>query len=200
MHTHDRRDRDSAQYIRDLFAATRDGRLAITYFPDNGEQPYTLTYAMNWTAADAEAIAARHRALVTMLARMAPLYDELLDADNRARLLTDEERAAWEIYVRPFEPFEVSFAEIDELYRRAEFDELDEEENALLERYVDWKTAACLRRLPARGCNPTNLIVRGARYTALVRWHAPPSVLHEEARLLAEEMVLYEGGKKEETV
>ena len=37
------------QYILDLFDKTKDGKLAITYYPTNGEQPYDLTYDMDWT-------------------------------------------------------------------------------------------------------------------------------------------------------
>lgn len=194
-----RRDVDPVQHIRNLFDSTHDGRLAITYYPSDGEKPFERTYAMDWTAEDAEAIVNRYEALVPILERIGGMYGELLEADKRAALLTEEEQAVWNIYVRPFDAFEVSYAVINELYRRAEFDELTEEENDLLERCYAFEEAQCLERLPVNRCSPRNLIINGARYTAAVRWKAPAFIVHEEARTLAEEMVLYYGRMKEES-
>ena len=69
--------------------------------------------------------------------------------------------------------------------------ELTEEEEALLKRHDAWIEQQCLQRLPHVGCTSVYLINRARRYERLVSLHAPEIVLENEARCLAEEMVLY---------
>ena len=68
---------------------------------------------------------------------------------------------------------------------------LTEEEFALLEEYWEWYEQQCLQRLPYNRRSPAELINRARRYERLVSLHAPEIVLENEARCLAEEMVLY---------
>lgn len=182
-----------AQLIRNLFDRTADGKLAITYYHVI-EEPYTCTYDVTWTAADAEALIEQHTRLMAALSAIASRLDEVAAADD-ASLLTEEQQTAWEIYARPFEPFEVSLSEIGDLYLRGEYDTLSDEENELLERYTEWLKEQCLQRLPLKGCSPEHLITRARRCLRLMYLQAPDSVIGEEARCLAEEMILYHYGR-----
>ena len=179
------------QYILELFDKTEDGKLAITYYPTNGEQPYDLTYDMDWTKECAESLAQNCESLIVTLDRLALMYDELLDENKRKNLLTDEELKVWNSFVRLFKPFEVSEAIIDDLYRRGEFDELSEEENDLLERHYTWREAECLERLPFNRCSPVKFITTAMNYVLSRKWNMPENEINDNARLLAEEMVLY---------
>lgn len=186
------------QYIRQLFADTKDGKLQITYYyPFDYQEPYTLTYAMDWTEADVETMLQRYETLTAMLRKIAQLEDRLQEEENRKALLTPEEQRVWDIFIRPFSPFEVDEEEIKELYYRGEFDTLDDEENALLERHWWWREGNTLERLPFLRRSPTSMILYARRYEALASLHAPQLLIEEAGRWLAEEMVLYCHGPQE---
>lgn len=180
------------QYVRQLFAETREGKLEITCrYPDDYEAPHTAVYAMDWTAADAETLAQGCETLTAMLRRLGQLEKALAQEADRKTLLTPEELQVWEIFIRPFSPFEVDEAVIAELYRRGEYDTLNDEENALLERHWQWRERSSLARLPYLRRSPADLILRARRYEKLVCLQAPEVVIQEEGRHLAEELVLY---------
>lgn len=182
-----------SQYIRRLFADTKDGQLEITYYPYNGEQPYARRYKMDWTEADAEEMVKKYEFLTAVIEKCGKLQNE----DQFRALLTPEERTVWETYLRPYAPFEVEDEVIGELYLRAEFDSLDEEENELLERHFRWRERNSLTRLPFLRRSPAQMILRAMRYEKLIRLGAPDPVLREEGRCLAEEIVLYHCGPQE---
>lgn len=180
------------QYIRQLFSETKDGKLKITYhYPFDIEEPYTITYEMDWSEADAEAMVQRYEDLETMLRKFGELQTELEEEEGRQKLLTPEELKTWEIFIRPFSPFEVDESVIAELYFRGEYDSLDDDENDLLERHFWWQERNSLARLPFLRRSPTNMILRARRYEKLVSMDAPEAVIQEEGRWLAEEIVLY---------
>lgn len=179
------------QFIRQLFDETREGLLSITYYPYQMEQPYTLTYAMDWDEEDMQRMVQIYEQISTMLHKFGQLKDRLQDPEARKELLTPGELEAWETLISPFSAFDVDEDLIAELYFRAEFDSLDDEENALLERHFWWREENCLERLPFRRCSPTKLILCARRYEYLVAIHAPQSVIREAGRCLAEELVLY---------
>ena len=192
-----RRDLTAQDYVRKLFADTKDGELAITYYPYNMEQPYTMHYKMDWTREDAEEIVRRYDVLTAALLKFGQLHNELFDEEKRKKLLDEEENEIWETYLRPFPDFEVSDEVIGELYLRAEYDSLEEEENELLERHYRWRQHNSLQRLPFLRRSPADLILRAMRYEKLVNLGAPEVVITEEGRCLAEEMVLYYHGPQE---
>ena len=182
------------QYVRKLFEETKDGKLPIRYFPFF-DQEYTLTYKMNWSAEDAEALIQRYEALTASLSRIGAVYDQLNEESAVQALLSKEDQEVWKIYVCPFEPFEVDLEEVADLYFRRETDSLDEEEDELLERHYEWFIANSEQRLPKSKRTPAMMINRAQRYTELARCHAPAIILQEEGRDLAEEMVLYYYGE-----
>lgn len=193
-----RRDVFPQQHILDLYAKTQDGKLAITYYPENGEKPYDLTYDMDWTEEIAENLSVECESLVATLNHLAQLHDELQNESKRKELLNDEEMKVWNTFVRLFKPFEVPESVINELYLRSEFDELTDDENELLERHYAWRESDCLERLPYNRCSPINFITSAMQYVLLIKWSAPEAEIKKEAHCLAEEMVLYYCSKKKD--
>ncbi len=185
-----RRNCTPQDYIRKLFDETQEGKLTIHYFPFF-DQPYSSTYKMNWTKQDAETMVERYNALTAALTHIGKHHDELEDEDKRNELLSSEELKIWDTYIKPFEPFEVDLEVVAELYFRKETDSLEDEEYELLERYHEWFVANSHKRLPFDKCCPSQLINRAQRYEHLARLDAPGSVIAEEGRFLAEEMVIY---------
>lgn len=184
-------DTSPQQHIRDLFAKTVDGKLRITDYSD-WQNACDITYPVAWTAEDAETLSDRCEKLVATLHKLAELGDRLDDHETRDSLLSPEERSVWETYVRPFDPFEVDLSVVGQLYVRGEYDELDDEENALLDRHHEWFEQQSLTRLPLIHRSPRYVMNRAQRYVHLVRIGAPRTVIEEEARCLAEELVLYD--------
>lgn len=193
-----RREMTPQQYIRQLFSETKDGKLDITYhYPLDVEEPYTITYAMDWTEKDVETMVQRYESLSAMLRKFGTLQTELQKEEKRKTLLTLEEQRVWDIFIQPFPPFEVDESVIEELYFRGEYDSLDDDENELLERHWWWRERNSLERMPFHRRSPTSMILRARRYEKLVGRTASEIVIQEEGRWLAEEMVLYYYGPQE---
>ncbi len=193
-----RRTENIPQYIRELFAATKDGKVKITCYTEI-EGPYDRTYEMDWTGTDAEKVLKKYEALIAALSKIGKLHDELENEDKLRELLTDEENAVWETYIRPFEEFEVDQELLTELYdRRYCGDQLSDDEIDILENHYEWFNEQSLKRLPFERCSPMHVINRAQRYEHLVSMNAPEIVIGNEGRCLAEEMVLYYCSKKED--
>ena len=186
------------QYIRQLFAETKAGKMSITYhYQYDIEEPYTRTYDMDWTAEDAQSIVDRYDDLTAKLCKFASMQAQLQE-ESPEKLLTPEELRVWETFLKPFAPFEVEESVIGELYLRGEYDTLDDEENELLERHWRWRERNSLERMPFLRRSPADVILRARRYARLVELSAPEVVIQEEGRYLAEEMVLYYYGPQEQ--
>ena len=179
------------EHIMNMYEQTCDGKIAVTYYPTNGEKPYSLTYTIDWTKEDAENAIKEYEALVAALHKIGDLHNVLANESDRKRLLSPEELSVWETYIQPFNPFAVDMSVIEELYLRAEFDELSEDENELLERFYEWRNTQSAQRLPFLQRSPANVILSASRYERLLSLNAPKVIVNEEARCLAEEMVLY---------
>lgn len=178
------------QHIRDMFAETETGKLVITYY-SLIEEPYKLSYDVKWDKSDAEELVQKYKKLTSALKEIGEVHNELSSKEQREKLLSADALAVWDIYIKPFEPFEVDLDIIGELYYRGECDQLTDEENELLERHHDWFEAQSLTRLPCVHRSPKYVMNRTQRYEKLVTMKAPQSVIDEEGRCLAEEMVLY---------
>jgi len=61
----------------------------------------------------------------------------------------------------------------------------------MLDRQRDWMKINALTRLPYDRCNPASMIQRARRYEKLVSLKAPRLIQENEARALAEQLVLY---------
>ncbi len=177
-------------HIRNLFHETEDGKMSVTLFDFDTCTDYTLTYAVNWTAEDCEALVARFSELTDALSHIAQkgLFEE--EAQARARLCA-EHFAVWETFLRPFTPFEGDLNEVAALLDPHRCESVGEEDGALLARYDAWQEENALSRLPALCKKPTGFLLRARRFAKLASLCAPKAVLDEEAKALAEEMILY---------
>lgn len=188
MYENERFNINPKKHIIDLFEATKDDKVDITFYPDFDE-PYALTFRMNWTKEDADSLAERYEVLAAALSKIGKLYDKLEDGGKCSELLTSDELSVWETYIRPFdEKFDADEMLIRELNER---DDLTEEEFELLERRCEWFEEQCLKRLPAIHHSSVDLIDAAKRYTYFVKSDAPELVINDAARCLAQEMVLY---------
>lgn len=191
MTENERRECTPQQYLLKLFSETKNGSLEINYFPYNHMPEYSITYKMDWTEQDAKNLADRYTTLIASLDRIAKLYNQLTDSQTAKSLLSSEDFEVWNTYVRPFTPFEVDESVIDELYFRAEYDQLEDDENDLLERHYEWYKANCLERLPYVKCAPNHLISHVRRYVSLSILGAPEVVITAQGKYVVEEMVQY---------
>ena len=190
MKVDERRELSPQEFIRQLFAETRDGKMSIEYAP-SFDEPYTITYEMDWDAEDVENLVQRYDALTAALTHIGKLHEALDEEANRKAFLTPEEQLVWDIYIRPFEPFDGNLDEVADLEFFSETETLTEEEQDILDRHYEWYEANCLQRLPVVKCTPTHVINRAQYYEHLVSLNAPAIVINEEGRSLAEELALY---------
>jgi hypothetical protein len=68
---------------------------------------------------------------------------------------------------------------------------LNDEEQEVLVRHYEWFGEQCLKRLPKKVYSPMLLVNRAQRYEYLISQNAPKTVIDEETRCLAEEIILY---------
>ena len=195
MNENTRRELTPQEYIYKLFEETEDGKLRIKYYPFF-DQSYGMNYFVDWNKEDVVTLVNRYDQLTSALKYIAENYELLDDETQRKELLTFDEEYYWNIYIKPFEPFEVDMSVIEELYFRKETDSLDDEENELQERHHDWFVYNSQLRLPSDRWCPSAMINRAKRYETLLRSGAPDIVVNEEGCYLAEEMVLYYHGIK----
>lgn len=176
-----------AEYIRAMFANTgADGALTLR---EEGKEP--VTWYMRWTEADMEEIVRRYEALEAVLTRLGREHRRWEDSPEE---MTEDLKAAWNIFVVPYPHHGMDEEQLAELALKEELgDALTEEEEKLLEKRYEWLAKNALTRLPKDRCNPLFLIQRGRRYEKLVTLGAPKVVLDSEARCLAEELALYHG-------
>jgi hypothetical protein len=69
--------------------------------------------------------------------------------------------------------------------------QLSDEEQEVLESHHEWFETQCLKRLPKKDYSPILLVNRAQRYEYCIRHNAPKTVVDEEGRCLAEEMIVY---------
>ena len=193
-----RRTENIPGYILELFNATKEGKVTITDFTEI-EGPYDRIYEVDWSSEDAGKIVGKYEALIVALSKIGKLHNELENEDKRRELLTYEENAVWETYIRPFEEFKVDKEILNELYDRRECgDQLTDDETDILENHYEWFNEQSLKRLPFERRSPMHVVNRAQRYEHLVSLNAPEIVIGNEGRCLAEEMILYYCSKKED--
>ena len=208
-----RRDLTPQGYIRHMFTETENGKFTVGY-----ENPYNhfteeeRTFEVNWTSENAEMLEQKYNILTSALARIGRLHEQLCDAESRRKLLSESDLEVWNTYVCPYAPMEVNWDElypippceadelmslIEDIYERARFGDLIEEEELLWKQYCMWREEESQKRIPFNRRSSDNLIARASRYERLISLGAPEIVVTEEGRCLAEEMVLYYFGKEE---
>ena len=183
------------QYIRNLMNSIKDEKLTITYYdPLEPSKPsYTKTYDVSCTAADADELVLKYEALTSALEVIGKLHEKFDSGVKVEDVLTPEQITVWNTYVRDFdEVFDTGEYNLDEIYDMRECGaELNDDEHEVLERHYEWFEEQCLKRLPKRAYSPMLFVNRAQRYEYLICCNAPKTVIDEEGRCLAEEMILY---------
>ena len=181
------------EHIRNLMESIEEGELTITYYDDTLEPSHEETYDVSCTKSDAEEFIFKYQSLTSALESIAKVHDKLENGENPEEILTPEEVAVWNTYVRKFEEkFDSGEYDLNELlYMNAVDAQLSEAEQGIVERYYDWYDAKCQERLPKIVRSPKYLVNRTRRYEWLASLDAPKVVVDEEGRCLAEQLILY---------
>lgn len=181
-----------AQHIRNLIESIKDGQLNVTYY-DVIEEPHTRTYNVACTPADADEFVSKYEAFVQVLEAIGNVHAKLDSGAKAEDVLSPELVEVWNTYIREFdEEFDAGEFNLDEIYAMRESGaELSEEEHDALDRHYEWFEEQCLKRLPKKVYSPMHLVNRAQRYEYLISCNAPQTVINEEGRCLAEEMILY---------
>ena len=187
------------QHIRNLMNSIKDEKLTITYYDplEPSKPPYTETYDVSCTAADADEFVSKYEALASALEAIGKVHEKLDSGVKAEDVLTPEQITVWNTYVRDFdEVFDAGEYNLDEIYDMRECGaELNDDEHEVLERHYEWFEEQCLKRLPKNVYSPMHLINRAQRYECFVKLNAPQIILDEEGGCLAVEMILYYGAK-----
>lgn len=181
-----------SRHILNLFENTVDGKVTFYLCSEDGLHVEPTSFKVSWTESDAKELNEKFVKLTAILKKLGGLHDDLADEAKRETLLTKEENEIYNIFIPPYENCPVDLNLVEELFDRVHgCDDLTEEENEILEQYGAWQEGEALKRLPFLRTNPHSFILRGRRFEKLASINAPEIVLNEEARCLAEEMVLY---------
>ena len=101
--------------------------------------------------------------------------------------------------MKEFEPFDVEMSVVEEIRMRV-IGDLFEEEEEILKRFYMWREDQSQKRIPFNRRSCANMITQAMRFERLLSLNAPETVVQEEGRCLAEEMVLYYAGKEQPLV
>lgn len=171
------------QYVLALFNESRNGELIA------GDDDNQFDYPVDWDEQTANELAQQCSTVVGYFTELSHQFEKLR---NETRHLTQEQLDVWNTYLCPFPKHNLDMESLRTIWEKFETDELvTEEEYALADQYVHWFEENALSRLPAKRCDPIQLINRARRYSKLVRLNAPAVVLESEAKRFAEEFVLY---------
>ncbi len=183
-------DFDPVEYIGALLGATTDGKLTLTYYDSDGKDSIQMRYSVDWDFDDACVVGKALDYLLCQLHSISQLHEMLKDREHNAKFLSPEQLNTWEIFLAPFEAWEIDTDEIANLQIKEKFVGLTEEETALLEASREWYEWQCLQRLPCNACAPTGVIHEARRYYKSLVGESDEE-LESIVFLLAEQMVLY---------
>ena len=179
MIRNDKLEMTASEYIRTLFDETKDRVLEIWY-EDETDEGYTVAYPMAWGREDMEDLVRQYELLRSQLDQIA--------AGERSEELEE----IFNIFVRPYDACPFDDEQTDKVLDKLELAlPLTQEERTLYEQYIHWQEKQASSRLLAKGHNAFRLISHARRYTRLMELKAPQIVIENEARCLAEELVLY---------
>ena len=204
------------EYIRQMYKETVNGELKVWYKSDDSDSfEVRIKFPVNWSAEDVEKIIQRYNFLTSALERIGRLHNKLKDEESIKELLSESDLEVYISYVRPYEPMEVNWDQvypippcepkelntlIQAILERGRYGDLIEEEELLLNQYFMWREEQSQKRIPFNRRSCADLILRASRYEGLISSGALESIVTEEGRCLAEEMVLYYFGKEEPIV
>lgn len=180
------------QHIRDLMESVSDGKITIGH-----EDPLELfsqrTFAVSCGVTDTDEVISKYEALVQALTAIGAVHGKIENGVKAEEVLTSEQFEVWNTYIRDFdEKFDAGEYDLDMIYdMRSCGAELNDEEHDVLERHHEWFEEQCLKRLPKKGYSPILLVNRAQRYEYCIQHNAPKTVIDEEGRCLAEELIIY---------
>lgn len=166
------------RYVLALFDESRDGSLAV------GSGLEWMDHDVDWNAEQAVELARQCAELIGCLTELArrPAWQ------HRSK----EQAEIWNTYLRPFPDHDLDRDDLRTVREKeAQGLALNKSEQDLSRHYRRWYEENTLKRLPWKGCAPTNLICCARCYVRLVEWNAPVALQENEARSLAEAFVLY---------
>ena len=179
------------QHIRNLIESIKDGKLTVTYY-DPIDPTYSLSYDVCCTAADAGTFISKYEEIVRALEAIAVSPNKLINGVKLEDVLTLEQMDIWNTYLNFDDDFDAGEYNLEEIYDMRESGApLNDEEQELLERHYEWFEAQCFKHLPKKVYSPITFVNHVRRYEYLVFSNAPKTVIDEEGRRLAEEMILY---------
>ena len=177
----------ASDYIRALFEETKDGVLEI-WDDDGTDEGYVEAYTMAWSRGDMEGLVRQFELLRSQLDRIA--------SGEQSEELTE----IYNIYVRPYDACPFDDERMDAIWDKLDLAlPLSQEEQALYEQSIRWKEEQASSRLHGKGSNAFGLISRARRYTRLMELKAPQIAIENEARCLAEELVIYNWARRSPT-
>ena len=204
------------EYICQMYKETVNGELKVWYKSDDSDSfEVRIKFPVKWSAEDVEKIIQRYNFLTSALERIGRLHNQLKDEESIKELLSETDLEVYNTYVHPYEPMEVNWDQvypippcepkelntlIQAILERGRYGDLIEEEELLLKQYFMWREEQSQKRIPFNRRSCADLILRASRYEGLISLGAPESIVTEEGRCLAEEMVLYYFGKEEPIV
>lgn len=180
------------QHIRNLMESVVDGKITIGH-----EDPLELfsqrTFEVSCGVAYTDEVISKYELLVHALKAIGDAHEKIENGVKAEDVLTPEQLEVWNTYIRDFdEKFDAGEYDLDVIYdMRACGAQLSDEEQEVLENHHEWFEEQCLKRLPKKGYTPILLVNRAQRYEYCIRHNAPKTVVDEEGRCLAEEMIIY---------
>ena len=180
------------QHIRDLMESVSDGKITIGH-EDPLEFFSQRTFEVSCGVTDTDEVISKYEALVQALTAIGAVHGKIENGVKAEEVLTSEQFEVWNTYIRDFdEKFDAGEYDLDAIYdMRACGAELNDEEQDVLERHHEWFEEQCLKRLPKKGYSPILLVNRAQRYEYCIQHNAPKTVIDEEGRCLAEELIIY---------
>lgn len=187
-------DLTGGEYILEMYRRTKDNQLNL--FPDS-KKPYFIR--VHWTQDSAFRFAVHFDGLVHDLAQIGKVWKQLgKTREENAALLSPKLLEIWDTYIRPPEPQGMDAAQFERIAKQKQkgtpltFDEL-----LYLALYQQKQQEEMLQRLPLGGVDPLQIHIRACRLTHLYNLNAPPIIINNETRQLANLFIQYYWSPKE---
>lgn len=187
-------DLTGGEYILEMYRRTKDNTLNL--FPNSNASSFIRVY---WTKDSAFRFAVQFDALVHDLAQIGKAWDRLGKAkEENAALLSPRVLEVWDTYIRPLEPPGMEATEFERIAQKKQagtpltFDEL-----LYIALYQQKQQEEMLQRMPMGGVDPIHIHSRACRLARLYKLNAPPIIVRNETRQLANLFIQYYWSPKE---
>ena len=187
-------DLTGGEYILEMYRRTKDNQLNL--FPNSNASSFIRVY---WTKDSAFRLAVQFDALVHDLAQIGQVWDRLgKTKEENAALLSPRVLEVWDTYIRPLEPPGMDAAEFERLAKKNRKDTpLTFDELLYIALYQQKQQEEMLQRMPMGGVDPIHIHARACRLARLYKLNAPPIIVRNETRQLANLFIQYYWSPKE---